>query len=108
MSLAREIHTAAQAGQADVVLQLSNNGNLRDAPAFGEGWADAAQAVFDLAQRMRLRHGRNGAWAKHLQLLQLVCSILEQGMESSGQQVTDPALEALLLRARKLQGNGTA
>lgn len=108
MSLAREIQTAAQARQADLVLQLYSSGDRRGASVFGEGWVDAAQAVLELAQRMRLPYGRHGAWARHLQLLQLVCTILECRMAATGEQHTDPAVETLLLRARKLRGRGAA
>lgn len=105
MNLAHQIRKAAQARQADLVLQLCANGRVRGKPVFGEGWTDAAQAVLELALHIRLPHGRHGAWAQHLQLLQEVCTILEEGKAASGEP-HDPAVEAMLLRARKLQGRG--
>ena len=90
------------------MLQLHSGGRVCEAPAVGEGWVGAAQAVLELAQRMRLPHGRHGAWAKHLQLLQVVCAILERGTTANGERHTDPAIEAMLLRARQLQGRGPA
>ena len=111
MSLASEIRTAAQARQADRVLQLCRRGCEQGTPAYGEGWIEAAQAVLELAQRMRLPHGRHGAWAKHRQLLQLVCTLVEAGVEAEGaagtaaaaeQPRADPVVEALWARARKL------
>ena len=106
MSLAGEIRAAAQARQADLVLQLGNTGCGPAASDFGDGWVEAAQAVLELAQRMRLPYGRNGAWTKHLQLLQLVCTLVESGKAAAGEHGQDPAVEAMRLRARKLLGSG--
>jgi len=106
VSLAWEIKAAAQTGQADMVLQLCDSGREPGGLDFGEGWIEAAQTVLELALRMRLPYGRNGAWTKHLQLLQLVCTIVESGKAATGEQRADPAVEATLLRARKLLSSG--
>lgn len=106
MSLACQIRTAAQTRQTDLVLQLCNSSGEQGALDFGKDWIEAAQAVFELAQCMRLPCGRNGAWAKHLLLLQLVCTIVESGKAATGEQHADPAIEAMLLRARKLLASG--
>jgi hypothetical protein len=104
VSHAQKIRAAALDRKADLVLQLYGTVELRNAPALDQGWIDAAQAVLEPALRMRLPYGRHGAWSKHLQLLQVTCTVLENWMAVNGTQSTDRDAERLLLRARKLLG----
>ena len=79
--------------QAELVLQRYTSGRARDAVDFGEGWADADQAVPELAQRMRLPRGRHGAWTERMPLQQLVCTVLN-GMAANSEQRRRPAVNA--------------
>jgi hypothetical protein len=106
VTLAQEMKAAALMRRPDLVLQLRNGWAMGGVGEPDEGWIEAAQAVLDLALRMRLPHGRNRAWSKHLQLLQLVCAIVDHLGTATAMQTTDPAAEALQRHARRLLCSG--
>lgn len=52
MNLSHEVRAAAQARQAERVLQLCDSEHRCGVQFGGEGWIETAQAVFELALRM--------------------------------------------------------
>ncbi|MFT3720936.1 hypothetical protein [Pseudorhodoferax sp.] len=78
--LADAIAAAAWIGQAAPVLQFCGRLAAADPAQGAPARLDAAQQVLALARRMRLPHGRNGAWTTHLKLAQAVREMLEPAL----------------------------
>lgn len=78
--LAHAITMAAEMGQAESVLLLCKRLSAIDPGPGAPHRLGAAQHVIVLAKRMRLPHGRNGAWAMHLRLLAMVSEMLESAL----------------------------
>lgn len=82
IELAQAITMAVEMGQAESVLLLCGRLTATDLGASASHRLDVAYRVVVLARRMRLPHGRNGAWAMHLRLLAAVCEMLEPALRN--------------------------
>lgn len=78
--LVHAITMAVEMGQAESVLLLCKRLSAIDPGPCAPHRLDAAHHVMALAKRMRLPHGRNGAWAMHLRLLAMVSEMLEPAL----------------------------
>lgn len=78
--LAHAIMIAVEMGQAEAVLCLCRSLEAINPDSNSACRLDASQRVLALAKRMRLPHGRNGAWSMHLRLLVAVRETLEPAL----------------------------
>jgi len=78
--LAHAITMAVEMWQAESTLLLCRWLAATDPGASALHRLDASHRVMALAKRMRLPHGRNGAWTMHLRLLAVVCEMLEPAL----------------------------
>lgn len=88
-------------GHAQAVISLAKAA-LESDEALIQSGVGMASTIVELAMRMRLPAGRNGAWSTHLDLLRVATLLLERVISLRIPEVSNSEARALLVRVRHL------